>query len=690
MSKSLVFGAIVMVAIGVGRAFGADGPSYKPVKAAPKAASYDWTGFYIGSHLGYATGYSRWSATEPGLSDFTLAGSLDLFKGFDGFKGTGSYYVGLHGGYNYMFPSRLLIGVEADASFPSNIHGIGIISSDLTGVATYEEMVQWSSTVRARIGYAPGHWLFYATGGLAWTYDQFTRTQVIGSIDPTSVGPSAGTVEPKFIVGHRGWAAGGGIELALTSKWSARLEYLYTQFGWRDVYFPATPEAFDSSLSVQSIRLGFNYRLGANGGIDPQVFTKGISALDLGWFALHGQTTFVSQNAPAFRSPYVGPNSLYPNQGRETWDTTFYAGLRLWQGAELWVNPEIDQGFGLSSTLGVAGFPTGTAFKLGFSVPYARVPRMFVRQTIDLGGETEKVQANINQFAGSQTTNRLVITVGKFSVSDIFDTVTYAHDPRSDFMNWSLIDAGAFDYAADAWGFTYGAAVEWYHGNWTLRGGLFDLSIVPNSTGLDPHFGQFQWVGEIEHRHALWGQPGKVMVNGFFSRGRMGSFQDAINLAELTGNAADTTPVRQYRSRGGMTVAAEQQIVPNVAVFARAGVANGQIEPYEYTDIDQTVAGGLSLKGKLWGRPDDTFAIAGIVNDISGVHQAYLDSGGLGILVGDGMLPNAGREKIIETYYSFPVFSWRMTLDYQFIANPAYNRDRGPVSVIGTRLHTQF
>ena len=351
-----MFGVIVVVmAIGVGRSVGADGPPFKPVKAPAKATFYDWTGLYIGSHFGYATGYSRWSATEPGVSDFTLAGSLDLFKGFDGFKGTGSYYVGLHGGYNYMFPSRFLVGVEADASFPSNIHGIQIISSDLTGVAAYEEMVQWSSTVRARIGYAPGHWLFYATGGLAWTYDQFTRTQVVGSFDPNSVGPSAGTVEPKFIVGRRGWAAGGGIELALTSKWSARLEYLYTQFGWRDVYFPATPEAFDSSLSVQSIRLGFNYRLGENGGIDPEVFTKGISALDLGWFALHGQTTFVSQNAPAFRSPYVGPNSLYPNQGRETWDTTFYAGLRLWQGAELWVNPEIDQGFGLSSRCAPSG-----------------------------------------------------------------------------------------------------------------------------------------------------------------------------------------------------------------------------------------------------------------------------------------------------------------------------------------------
>ena len=139
-----------------------------------------------------------------------------------------------------------------------------------------------------------------------------------------------------------------------------------------------------------------------------------------------------------------------------------------------------------------------------------------------------------------------------------------------------------------------------------------------------------------------------------------------------------------------MTVAVEQQIVPNVGVFARAGVSNGGIEPYEYTDIDQTVAAGLSLKGGPWGRPEDNFGFAGIINNISAVHQAYLNAGGLGILVGDGLLPNAGREKILETYYSFPVFAWRMTFDYQFIANPAYNRDRGSVSVIMTRLRTQF
>jgi high affinity Mn2+ porin len=651
--------------------------------------AYSWTGFYVGGHFGYATGYSHFSATEPGTITPSIAGSLNLFKAFDGFKGTGSYYLGLHGGYNYMFPSRLLLGIEADALFPSNIHGIQTISSSPTGQATYEEMVQWSSTVRGRIGYAPGHWLLYATGGLAWTYDQFTHTQIVGSSNPTSIAPGEGSVEPKFIVGRKGWAAGGGVELALTSKWAARLEYLYTQFGPRNVYFPGAGQAFDSNLSVQSVRLGFNYRLGER-SIDPEIFTKGISALDLDRFVLHGQTTFVSQYASPFHAPYHGPNSLDSNHGRETWDVTFYAGLKLWQGAELWVNPEIDQGFGLTGTLGIAGFPSGEAYKVGSSVPYARLPRMFIRQTIDLGGVTEKVEGSINQFAGAQSANRLVITVGKFSVSDLFDTITYSHDPRNDFLNWSLIDAGTFDYAADAWGYTYGAAIEWYQGNWTLRGGLFDLSVVPNNTDLDPHFAQFQWVGEIEHRHKLWGQPGKIIVNGFLSRGRMGRFDDAIQLAQLTGGPADIAAVRQYTSRGGVSAIVEQQVVPNVGVFARAGVANGQIEPYEFTDVDQTTAAGLSLKGKLWGRPDDTFGLAGIINNISAVHQAFLNSGGLGILVGDGQLPNPGREKLLEMYYSLPVFSWRLTFDYQYIINPAYNRDRGPVSVIGTRLRTQF
>jgi high affinity Mn2+ porin len=685
--KRLISGGLTVAALSCVRAIAADGIIPLPVKASA-APYYDWTGFYVGGHLGYATGYSKWSATEAGADVPNLAGSLDFFRAFDGFKGTGSYYIGLQAGYNYMFPSRLLLGVEADVSFPSLIGGAPqVISSDAIGQASYAETVQFSGSVRGRIGYAPAHWLVYATGGFAWTYNQFTRMQLVGF--PAGGTASPGDEESLFIVPRIGAVGGAGVEVALPSNWTARLEYLYTDYGSRSVNFATGAQRFDSNLAIQSVRLGFNYRIGAN-AIDPEIFTKGPTALDLDWFALHGQTTFLGQYAFPFRAPYHGPHSLDSNAGRETWDVTFYAGVRLWEGAELWVNPEIDQGFGLSATFGIAGFPSGEAYKVGFSVPYARLPRMFVRQTIDLGGDTEKVEAGINQFAGSQTTDRLVITVGKFSVSDIFDTIGYAHNPREDFMNWSLVDAGTFDYAADAWGYTYGAAVEWYRGNWTLRGGVFDLSIVPNSTDLDPQFGQFQWVGEIEHRHQLWGLPGKVAINGFLSRGRMGRFEDAIQLAQVTGGPADIAAVRRYTSRGGVSVLLEQQVSSDLGVFARAGWANGNIEPYEFTDIDRTAATGLSLKGTRWGRPDDTFGLAGIVNGISGVHQAFLNAGGLGILVGDGQLPNPGSEKIIEMYYSFPVFSWRVTFDYQFVANPAYNRDRGPVSIVGTRLHAQF
>jgi high affinity Mn2+ porin len=238
-------------------------------------------------------------------------------------------------------------------------------------------------------------------------------------------------------------------------------------------------------------------------------------------WSVHGQTTYVSQYAPPFHAPYRGANSLDTNAGRETWDATLYAGLKLWQGAELWVNPEINQGFGLSNTLGIVGFPSGEAYKVGFDDPYMRVPRYFIRETIDLGGASEKVEGGINAFASAQSADRLVLTVGKFSVPDVFDTIKYAHDPRADFLNWTVVEAGTFDYAADPWGYTYGAAAEWYEGPWAVRGGLFDLSIMPNNIQLD-RFRQFQIVYELEHRHEIAGQPGKIALDGFITRGRMG------------------------------------------------------------------------------------------------------------------------------------------------------------------------
>jgi len=409
-------------------------------------------------------------------------------------------------------------------------------------------------------------------------------------------------------------------------------------------------------------------------------------------WSLHGQATFVEQYHPAFTAPYTGPNSLAPQSlGDETFDATLFAGLRLWDGGEAYVNPEIDQGFGLSNTLGAAGFPSGEAYKVGKSVPYFRLQRLFFRQTFDLGGNTETIDDDVNQLGGSRTADNLVVTAGKISVTDIFDTNTYAHDPKNDFLNWSLIDAGAFDYAADAWGYSYGIAAEWTQDWWTLRAGLFDLSRVPNTTELERGFGQFELVSEAEVRPTLWGRQGKIKLLGFLNRGRMGDYNDAVRLAQATGDVPDMALVRRYASRPGASLNIEQPLSDTLGAFARASLNDGSKEAYEFTEINRSLSVGLSLKGKDWGRPNDTFGIAGVVNALSAPARVYFADGGLGILIGDGQLPHYGTENIAEAYYSLAAASWlAISADYQFIANPAYNRDRGPVSILGARVHAQF
>jgi high affinity Mn2+ porin len=408
-------------------------------------------------------------------------------------------------------------------------------------------------------------------------------------------------------------------------------------------------------------------------------------------FAIHGQFTYVEQETGSFNAPYAGPNSLSPEEGRETADLTFYAGARLWPGAEIWVNPEIDQGFGLDNTLGVAGFPSGEAYKIGKNQPYLRLPRLFVRETVDLAGDREAVAAEINQLGGARSANRWVFTVGKFSVVDVFDANQYAHDPRNDFLNWAAIDAGSFDYAADAWGYTVGVAAERYEGAWTVRAGLFDLSNIPNSVHLEPGFHELQIDLELEKRHELLGHPGKVMLTAFDSRGRMGLLDEAVQIAQATGNPVDIAATRRLRDRIGADFNLEQELCKDLGMFARVGKAAGNVEPYEFTDIDRTIALGLSLKGSRWSRTGDTVGLAGIDSGISAARERYLNAGGLGILVGDGQLPHPGPERILETYYSAALSSHAgLTFDYQWVDHPAFNRDRGPVSIFAVRFHAQF
>jgi high affinity Mn2+ porin len=204
-------------------------------------------------------------------------------------------------------------------------------------------------------------------------------------------------------------------------------------------------------------------------------------------------------------------------------------------------------------------------------------------------------------------------------------------------------------------------------------------------------FGQYEIVAEGEERHTFWGEPGKVKLLGYFNRARMGSYNDAVALGLATHTIPDTALVRRPATRPGVAINIEQQIDDQLGVFARLSLNDGSEEAYEYTEINKSVAAGLSLKGSSWGRGDDTVGAALVVNGISKSARAYFAAGGIGILIGDGSLVHYGSEDIAELYYNATVTSWLgATADYQFVGNPAYNRDRGPVSILGVRIHAQF
>ena len=412
-------------------------------------------------------------------------------------------------------------------------------------------------------------------------------------------------------------------------------------------------------------------------------------------WAIHAQSTFLDQYHPGFHSAYRGPNSLDPGRrGDETADATLYGGVRPWQGGEFWVNPEVIQGFGLSNTLGVAGFPTAEVNKVGQADPYVRLQRVFFRQTVDLGGEVQGVDPDLNQLGGAQTANRVVLTAGKISVVDVFDTNKYAHDPRNDFLNWSIVDAGAFDYASDSWGYTYGAAAEWYQDWWTLRAGYFQGTVAPNSKFTDTApLHQFQAVLEGEARYDLYGQPGKVKLLGYDTHARIGRFSELEAFLASNPGASYTQlqAARRLHDKLGASLNAEQQVTEDLGVFLRASLGDGRTESYDFTDIDRSLSLGLSLAGKRWGQPDDTVGAAFAVNGISKARKDYFAVGGLGLVVGDGKLTNAGPEQIFEVFYDLGVRKGiNVTVDYQVINHPGYNADRGPVHVFGSRLHLQF
>ncbi len=409
----------------------------------------------------------------------------------------------------------------------------------------------------------------------------------------------------------------------------------------------------------------------------------------------HFQATGIGQHHSSFDAPYSGDNSLSPeSESGNSFSGTAYLGTRVSPTTEIYFNPEIFSGVPFSNLLGLGGLTNGENQRGGGQEPHVYVARIFVRQTLNLGGGSQAIEDDQNQLAGSVDKHRLVFTLGRLAITDIFDTNKFTGDPRTQFMNWSFLVDGAYDYAGDTRGYTTGAVVEGYWDNWALRYGRFLEPSTSNGPNLDNQMARvYGDQMEVEHDHTLFGQPGAVRILMMRNRIRMGDFSDALAYWYANGQQGvpDLANVREPHVKIAYALNIEQNLTPDVGVFLRASHNDGRYETYAFAEIEHQVSAGLSVSGKAWGRSNDVLGIAVAQNGLSKRHQDYLAAGGLGAFIGDGRLDHYRPERVFETYYSYAVNQQlAMSVDYQHINDPAYNPERGPVNVFSARAHWAF
>ncbi len=411
-------------------------------------------------------------------------------------------------------------------------------------------------------------------------------------------------------------------------------------------------------------------------------------------WALHTQGTFLSQGYPPFPAAYTFPrtNSLSTGgQIRETLDLDLLAGVRLWEGAAFYADVEYYQGFGVNTTLGVAAFPSGEAYKVGSSPGYIWFPNVFFQQVIPLGDPRARIPPSLLQLGGTLPQPNVTFAVGRFWAGYFFDQNRYANDPRNQFMNWALVNTLAYDYAADSIGSTYGIVMEIRNSTWAFRVGDLITPLVPNGLAMNwSIFRAWQVPVEWEWDWKLAGHPGACRILGWVERSYAGKYAEAIAEAVATGTTPDLVLTRAYRYEYGVALSFDQECTDWLGVFLRLGWRTGDTEVMQFTDADRSLAGGISLNGSAWGRPQDTMGIGGFVDDLSSIHAEYLALGGLTFMIGDGALthgPEGGGEIYYQAHIAGPL---KLAVDYQGIANPGYNQDRGPVHLVALRLHFEY
>ena len=422
------------------------------------------------------------------------------------------------------------------------------------------------------------------------------------------------------------------------------------------------------------------------------------SIQDKGW-STHFQLTVINQSHSGFHAKYSGMNSLADSveTGATSITTTLFFGRRLWKGAAVFVDPELSGGKGLSYALGMAGALNGETYRIGDPAPVISIARAYFQQMIPLGHPEEvKQDDDIFKLEGKVPASRIVLSAGKFSMSDFYDNNSYSHDPRSQFLNWSLMSNGAWDYPANTKGYTMGLVAELITPKWEVRLSSVAVPTVANHPNMEYRFGKAhsETLELVKHLQLVKDHDGAIALLVSYTASRAPSYQQGLEalktddttlLKVIGGNGENNT----YGGRKtGLGLNIQQELSADLGAFLRAGWNDGKHVSWAFTEIDHTISAGLSLKGGSWKRKNDVVALAAVVNGISRDHQAFLKAGGYGFIIGDGNL-NYGHEAITEFYYSAKLtdYFW-LSFDYQFVVNPGYNKDRhGPVNVFGFRGH---
>ncbi len=415
---------------------------------------------------------------------------------------------------------------------------------------------------------------------------------------------------------------------------------------------------------------------------------------------IHGQTTYINQRYNNFTSGYSGENSLSSSKSMSyTWSGTLFFGARLAPNTDIYFNPEVVSGVPFSDLVGLGGFSNGEATKAaGLNAKFYSA-RAFLRQTINQEGDKVVLENEANQITQTVSSNRIVVTAGQFSTLDIFDDSRYAKDPRIQFMNWGNMTYLAYDYAADARGYSTGLAGEWYLSNWVMRASRMLAPKSPN--GRDLNWQIFNTYGdqiEVERQHNIADLPGKVSVLAYRNRMILARFQDATNYV-VANNAQGTQAINNvrtnYQYKTGVGINGEQALTKDLGIYGRAFTSDGHTETMSFTEADNSISVGMGLNGTSWSRPKDTVGISMMQNGLSSYRKNYLQSGGVSYFIGDyagpGQTISYRPERIGEVYYNATVIKNVLAgLNFQHINNPAYNAARGPVNILSFRIHAEF